>query len=149
MDLRPANEFVRRYHRHHKPVRGQRFSLAAYDRDELVGVAIVGRPVARGFDPATTVEVTRLCTNGAKNACSFLYGAAARAAKALGYRRIQTYILDTESGTSLKAAGWSYVALVDGRQWKHSTARQLYLDGNTRRSDQPTGAKQRWEKELG
>lgn len=148
IDLRSANTFIRLFHRHHKQVQGHRFSLSAYNGDELVGVAIVGRPVARGCDPGTTVEVTRLCTNGTKNACSFLYGAAARAAKALGYRLIQTYILETEPGTSLKAAGWRHAKVIAGRQWEHSTASQLFLDGHTRRTDQTIMAKQRWEKDL-
>ena len=72
----------------------------------LAGVAIVGRPVSRYLDDGLTLEVNRLCTDGTKNACSFLYGAAARAAKVLGYHRIVTYILDTESGVSLRASGW-------------------------------------------
>lgn len=111
-------------------------------------MAIVGRPVARGCDPATTLEVTRLCTTGAKNACSFLYAAAARAGRALGYQVIQTYILERELGTSLKAAGWSQVGRTPGRQWEHTAERQLRLDGHTRRTDQPTDAKQRWAKVL-
>ena len=146
--MKAANAFVARFHRHHKPVQGHRFSLAITMDGQVVGVAIVGRPVSRGCDAATSVEVTRLCTNGAKNACSFLYAAAARAARALGYRLIQTYILDSESGISLRAAGWSRVGAVRGRQWEHSTERQLHLDGHTRRTDQPTEAKQRWEKSL-
>lgn len=148
VELRAANAFVREHHRHHQPVQGHRFSLSAWVGAELVGVAIIGRPVARGCDPASTVEVTRLCTNGTKNACSFLYAAAARAAAALGYETIQTYILDWEPGTSLRAAGWARVATVAGRQWEHSTERQLRLDGHTRRIDQPTEAKQRWAKVL-
>ncbi len=97
--LAEANEFVSRHHRHHKPVVGHKFSIGAVMGDEIVGVVIVGRPVSRHRDDGLTLEVTRLCTNGAKNACSFLYGAAARAAFALGYRRIGTYIRKDEPGT--------------------------------------------------
>ena len=105
MSLADANGFVAEHHRHHKPVRGHKFSLGCMANGRLAGVAIVGRPVSRYLDDGLTLEVNRLCTDGTKNACSFLYGAAARAAKVLGYHRIVTYILDTESGVSLRASG--------------------------------------------
>ena len=104
MSLADANRFVAEHHRHHKPVRGHKFSLGCMANGRLAGVAIVGRPVSRYLDDGLTLEVNRLCTDGTKNACSFLYGAAARAAKVMGYRKIITYILDTESGTSLRLA---------------------------------------------
>lgn len=88
ISLRDANEYVRKYHRHHKPVAGHKFSIGCEADGELVGVIIAGRPVSRYLDDGFTLEVTRLCTNGEKNACSFLYGAAARAAAAMGYKRI-------------------------------------------------------------
>src|SRR6185437_13836615 len=88
LDLAEANAFVAAHHRHHKPVVGHRFSIGAVVNGELVGVAIVGRPVARMRDDGLTVEITRLCTDGTKNACSFLYGACARGAFALGFKRI-------------------------------------------------------------
>lgn len=115
--LADANAFVKVHHRHHKPVIGHLFSLGAVLGDELVGVAIVGRPVARMRDDGTTAEVTRLCTNGTRNACSFLYGAAARAAFALGFRRIGTYILASETGGTLKAAGWRLIGQTKGGSW--------------------------------
>ena len=93
ISLRDANEYVRQHHRHHKPVAGHKFSIGCEADGELVGVIIAGRPVSRYLDDGFTLEVTRLCTNGAKNACSFLYGAAARAAAAMGYKRIITYTL--------------------------------------------------------
>lgn len=117
IDLGEANAFVAKHHRHHRPVVGHLFSLGAALGDEIVGVAIVGRPVARSRDDGQTVEVTRLCTDGTKNACSFLYGACARAAFALGYKRIGTYILASESGTTLKASGWKLIGEVKGRSW--------------------------------
>lgn len=117
LDLESANEFVRRHHRHHGAVVGHKFSLGAVLGGELVGVVIVGRPVARGRDDGWTLEVTRLGTDGTRNACSFLYGAAARAAFALGYTRIGTYILASESGATLAAAGWRLVGEVKGRSW--------------------------------
>lgn len=105
--LKEANRFVALNHRHHLPVRGHKFSLAAYVNDDLHGVAIVGRPLSRVLDDGLTVEVLRLCTDGYKNACSFLYAAAARAARALGYKRIITYILQSESGVTLMASGFT------------------------------------------
>lgn len=117
ISLDEANAFVERHHRHHGPVVGHKFSLGATAGDQVVGVAIVGRPVARMRDDGLTLEVTRLCTDGTRNACSFLYGAAARAAFALGYRRIGTYILAGEEGASLTASGWRQIAVVTGRSW--------------------------------
>ena len=105
ISLKEANAFVGEYHRHHKPVAGHKFSLGCTLKGQLVGVAIVGRPVSRYLDEGMTLEVNRLCSTGEKNVCSFLYGAAARAAKALGYQRIITYTLDTEPGISLRASG--------------------------------------------
>src|SRR5258708_6397134 len=96
VELKEANAFIARFHRHHKPVVGHRFSLGVGNTDMLVGVAICGRPVARNCNPKETLEVTRLCTDGTKNACSWLYGASARIAKDLGYKKIQTYLLDEE-----------------------------------------------------
>ena len=115
--LDEANAFVARLHRHHKPVVGHLFSLGAVLNGELVGVAIVGRPVARMRDDGRTAEVTRLCTDGTKNACSFLYGAAARAAFALGFERIGTYILASETGTTLRASGWRLIGETKGGSW--------------------------------
>src|SRR5438128_1978674 len=104
LTLAAANAFVGAHHRHHRPIQGHKFSLGAGKDGQLVGVAIVGRPVSRMRDDGLTLEVTRLCVlPGTKNACSFLYGAVARAAFALGYHRIGTYILASEPGTSLRA----------------------------------------------
>jgi hypothetical protein len=117
LDLESANEFVLRTHRHHGPVVGHKFSIGAALDDKLVGVAIVGRPVSRHRDDGLTLEVTRLCTDGTRNACSFLYGAAARAAFALGYKRIGTYIRKDETGASVIGAGWRLVGETPGRSW--------------------------------
>ena len=117
MDLEGANEFVARHHRHHKSVVGHKFSIGAALGETLVGVVIVGRPVSRHRDDGDTLEVTRLCTDGTRNACSFLYGTAARAAFALGFRRIGTYIRADEPGVSLNASGWRMVYETPGRSW--------------------------------
>ena len=105
VNLDTANDFVRRFHRHNKPVLGSKFSIGVKD-DELRGVAIVGRPIAPKLDDGLTVEITRVCTDGTRNACSMLYGACRRVAKAMGYERIFTYTLPEEGGASLKAAGF-------------------------------------------
>jgi hypothetical protein len=117
IELGEANEFVRQVHRHHGPVVGHKFSLGAVKDEKIVGVAIVGRPTARRRDDGMTLEVTRLATDGTRNACSFLYGAAARAAFALGYKRIGTYILASENGATLKASGWRLIGGTPGRSW--------------------------------
>lgn len=122
MDLCPitleeANAYIEANHRHHGTVVGHKFSIGLAEAEQIIGVCIVGRPVARGFDDGLTVEVTRLCTDGTKNACSKLYGAAWRAAKALGYKRLITYTLASEDGASLRAAGWKVLHEVKGRSW--------------------------------
>lgn len=130
IDLAEANAFVAQHHRHHQPVVGHLFSIGAVLGDKIVGVVIVGRPVARLRDDGITAEVTRLCTDGVDRevfdrrgkkhtlgVCSFLYGAAARAAFALGFKRIGTYILASEVGVSLAAAGWRQMAETPGRSW--------------------------------
>jgi hypothetical protein len=121
IELEEANDFVAVLHRHHKPVAGHKFSLGAVQDDKLVGVSIVGRPVSRMRDDGTTLEVTRLCTDGTKNACSFLYGASARAAFALGYHRIGTYILASERGASLVACGWRLIGDRGGGSWSRGS----------------------------
>ena len=141
LELSEANELVARWHRHHKPAQGHRFSIGAVTDDgELVGAAIVGRPVARRTDYKKVLEVTRLVTNGHKNACSILYAAAARVAREMGYEKIQTFVLDTETGASCAAAGWICEAVgVGGLGWQSR-------DG--RKTDQPVTPKKRYSKTL-
>lgn len=101
-----AHDFVARVHRHHEPPPGDRWCIGAFHGGTLHGVAIIGRPIARELDEDVHVEVLRVATDGTKNACSFLYGWAARGAEALGFAHIFTYILASEPGTTLKAVGW-------------------------------------------
>ncbi len=146
--LKAAGRFVALHHRHNRAPHGALFAVAVHQDEELVGVGIVGRPVARLLQDGLTCEVVRVCTTGTYNACSILDGACRRAAKALGYRRIVTYTLASEPGTSLRAAGWVRTTEVIAGSW----ARQLRdrpnydLFGNKLRPEDED--KVRWESVL-
>lgn len=137
MTLDEANVFIAQHHRHHRAVVGHKFSLGAALGELVVGVAIISRPTARRLDNGWTLEVTRLCTDGTKNACSFLYGAAWRAVRALGYRRLITFTLPSESGSSLRAAGWKVIGETPGRSWS--------VPSRPRVDKHPLQARLRWE----
>ncbi|MEZ7521057.1 XF1762 family protein [Burkholderia vietnamiensis] len=145
--LAEANAFVATHHRHHKPVVGHKFSIAVGDdmlmcRDDqagICGVAIIGRPVARGNDDGWTLEVNRCCTDGTRNACSMLYGAAWRAVKAMGYRRLITYTLPAEGGASLRAAGWKLIGERGGGNWNTPARPRIDTSASLR------GVKHLWE----
>ena len=137
---RQANAFIKAHHRHHAPSVGDRFRVGVELDGRLVGVAVVGRPVARRLDNGTTVEVTRLCTDGTPNACSFLYSRCARIAREFGYARIVTYILGNEPGTSLMASGWVKDRDVPGQEWTRPS--------RPRQTSAPACDKQRWVKVL-
>lgn len=134
--IKDANVFVREYHRHHGPVVSGLFAVAAAESQRVVAVAIVGRPVARLAQDGWTAEVTRLASDGTANACSLLYAACWRAARALGWRRLITYTLASESGASLRAAGWRVVGQVTARQWSCPSRPRV---------ENPRQAKLRWE----
>lgn len=151
IDLKGARAFVGEHHRHNKPPIGHKFSIACYDGERLCGVVMVGRPISRRLDDGLTLEINRNCTDGTYNACSMLYGAACRAAKALGYKRIITYTLQSEPGTSLKASGWKIDELqAGGGSWSvPSRPRELVqttLIGNEIKYS--TENKVRWVKAL-
>lgn len=120
ISLKDANALVAYWHRHHGPTRGHKFSVGVVDGEGvLVGVAIAGRPVARALDDGRTLEVLRVATDGTPNVCSMLYGAVRRAAIGMGYRpeNVITYTLETEPGTSLRAAGWHRDGKTTGGRW--------------------------------
>jgi hypothetical protein len=135
--LREARAFVLEHHRHHGPPQGGLFALACSDGAKIVGVAIVGNPVARMLAGDFTAEVTRLCTTGERNACSALYAAAWRAARALGYRKLITYTLAEEGGASLRAAGWRCLGEAGGGSWSRKNRPRV--------DTHPTQTKLRWE----
>lgn len=148
-----AELFIEKYHRHHGKTQGDMFRVGAEENGELVGVVQCGRPVSRFLDDGKTIEVTRLCTNGKKNVCSFLYARAARVAQQLGYEKIITYILVSELGTSLKASGWRCDETnVGGIGHWNKGARPLTEDTQLsmfgRPKKYPTEKKQRWVKDL-
>lgn len=143
---RDAKDFVRAHHRHNKPPAGWRYGLAVANGWDLVAVAMIGRPVARALDHTQVVEVNRLCVDPtldpqlAWNACSMLYGEAAREAKRRGFQKIITYTLESEAGTGLKACGWDPAHVTAGGSWN--------TPSRPRKDTAPTCPKVRWEKEL-
>ena len=141
--LREAAAFVELHHRHHRAPRGCICSIAAARDGDVVGVAIVGRPVARLASDGWTAEVTRLCALDdatARNAPSLLLGAAWRAVRALGYRRLITYTLPSEGGASLRGAGFRVVAETRGGSWHRRARPRVDLH--------PTQEKLRWAREV-
>lgn len=137
--FREAKAFIQRHHRHHIPPHGWKFGIAVNDGEKVVGVITVGRPVARHYDDGWTFEVTRCCTDGTKNAASMLYAAAWRASRAMGAKRLITYCLQTEPGTSLRAAGWRCVGQAGGGTWNRPNTGRVRVDKH------PTEQKTLWE----
>lgn len=115
--LKTANDFINNYHRHHNGTVGCKFAIGLYEGDKMIGTAICGRPVSRRLDYGEICEINRLCTLGDENACSMLYGACSRIAKNMGYKKIITYILQSESGVTLKASNFSCDGLAGGTHW--------------------------------
>ena len=139
--LREANAFVKKFHRHHAPVVGARWSIGVSGESGLCGVAICGRPKARMLPRDALLEINRLATDGTRNACSKLYSTCAAIAKLMGFLDIETAILETEPGTSLRAAGFTFRRMSSGGDWNRPSR-------GGRRTDQPMGKKQIWGKSL-
>lgn len=146
--LREANSYVARHHRHNMPTNGHKWSVACYDGDRLCGVAIAGQPIERKLDDGLTIEIRRVCTDGTYNACSILYGACARIARDMGYKRVITYTLISEPGTSLKASGFENCGEAGGVSWNMPSrpreVEQITLFGTERKY--PDEKKIRWER---
>lgn len=133
ISLSTANGFVACNHRHSGQVVGHIFSVGLFDEEYILrGVAIVGRPVARALDDGATVEVTRLATDGTRNACSMLYAAARREAKRRGYGAVVTYTRTDESGASLRASGFRVAGKVTARQWSCPSRPRQWRDAVAR-----------------
>lgn len=140
ISFKEACRFVNRYHKHHRPPMGWKFGIAVNDGERVVGVIITSRPVARHLDDGYTLEVTRCCTDGStKNAASKLYAAAWRAARSMGYRRMISYTLEEEKGTSLIAAGYKLLYTTKKNNWNRPNIGRLRVDKH------PTGQKKLWE----
>lgn len=146
--LTDARRFVAEHHRHNGPPVGWRFGVGVEHEGRLVGVATAGTPKSRVLagDPLL-LEVNRTCTDGTPHVNSMLYGAIARAAAALGYRSLITYTLQSESGASLRATGWTLEAVSDREavDWLNREHPTLFGDGRR----MPDGPKFRWRKTLG
>jgi hypothetical protein len=125
IEIKHANAVIAKHHRHSAPVVGAKFAIGAVKDGELAGVVIVGRPIARNLDDGYTAEVLRLCTvpDAPKNACSFLYARAWQAWRAMGGALIITYTLQSESGASLRGAGWNLAQETGGNQWNGTRTR--------------------------
>jgi hypothetical protein len=137
LTLAEANALVSDKHRHHRSVVGYRWAIGAMKGEQLVGACIVGRCQARMVEQYMECSVTRLVTFGGKNECSFLYGAAARIAQEMGYEKIRTEILESEPGTSLKAAGWTFSHLTNGGNYDRPSRKR-------NKGIYPEGPKQVW-----
>lgn len=134
IELRPvtrtdAQAAVRNWHSHHKPHLGELWAVGAFVDGEMVGVVVVGRPVAPVLQAQGCLEVTRLAVNGYRNAASRLLGAAWGAAKAMGCRRLISYTRIDEEGTCYHAAGWRQTATVKGRGWTSGNKSDRWLPG--------------------
>ena len=137
LNLTEAKFFVDRFHRHHRASVGGFFAVGCSCGPDIVGVAIVGRPVSRMLDDGWTAELTRLCTTGTPHVASKLYAACWRAARAMGWKKLITYILSSEPGTSLKAAGWKCLGECGGGTWSRKARPRVDCH--------PTQRKIRWE----
>jgi hypothetical protein len=148
LTLAQARRYVAEHHRHNEPPIGHRFSIGLQRGGALVGVVIAGHPQARKADDGRTLELLRLTTEGDRNACSRLYSAACRAAFAMGYRKVITYTLEEEPGSSLLAAGFSVSGRTEGHQgWKHTAGpRAAELPRLFDPPKMPVGPKTRWER---
>jgi hypothetical protein len=136
MTLKAAKAYVREHHRHAKRIQGGLFAVGCELAGVLVGCAIVGRPVAWRLQDGRTAEIRRVCTDGTRNACSFLYRVCVRVASGLGYRRILTYTLESESGASLRGAGFVVTKRTRAEHWNRQSRQ---------RDEQPLQHKFRWE----
>lgn len=137
--LREAQEYINANHRHHNATVGCKFAIGCFAGDKMVGCAVCGRPVSRHLDNGLTLEINRVCTDGTRNACSMLYGACFRIAKAMGYCKVITYTLSSEPGASLRASNFTDAGIAGGTHWTGK---------RDRGQDIPHEMKRRWERVI-
>lgn len=137
--LREASEYINENHRHHNATVGCKFAIGCFVGDKMVGCAVCGRPVSRYLDNGLTLEINRVCTDGTRNACSMLYGACCRIAKAMGYCKVITYTLCSEPGASLRASNFADAGIAGGTHWTGKRDRGQQI---------PCEMKRRWEKVI-
>lgn len=144
MEIRPINfkdasKYINEHHRHHSATIGCKFCISCWENDELVGVAVCGRPVSRHLDDGFTLEINRVCTDGTFNVCSKLYGTCCKIAKQMGYKKVITYILEHENGSSLRASNFKFDGIAGGTHWTGKRNRGQNI---------PNELKTRWVKEF-
>ena len=138
--FKEASAYINQHHRHHKATIGCKFCISVIDDSgQLHGVAVCGRPVSRHLDDGVTLEINRVCTDETRNACSMLYGACCRIAKEMGYKRVITYILESENGASLRASNFTCEGPAGGTHWTGSRNRGQQI---------PAEMKKRWVRIL-
>lgn len=135
--LKDANDYVKKYHRHNIPTTGGKFAVSCLNDGVLCGVAICGRPVSRILDDGLTLEIYRNCTDGTRNACSKLYGACVKIARDMGYKRVITYTLASETGASVRAGNFVFSSCAGSLEWTGERRRDYYVA--------PAEMKNRWE----
>lgn len=141
-----ASEYIESHHRHNSRTAGCKFAIGCFNEENMVGVAVCGRPVSRHYDDGLTLEINRVCTDGTYNACSMLYGASCRVAKAMGYKKVITYTLVTENGASLKASNFICEGDAGGVEWtgERNPKNQYRQMSLFKTKDKPHVMKKRW-----
>lgn len=113
LTLAQANSFAAKQRENYRPFRGRRFAIGCAMDEKLVGIVILGKPVDEALDDGLTLAVNYIHATGGRTAYGMLYGAAARAAKALGYCRIIAFLPENISSSGLRAAGWKCAGPVE------------------------------------
>lgn len=137
IELKEANTFIEKYHRHNKKVLRDKFRIGLKQNGELIGVANAGRPIARLLNDGETIEITRVCVkNGYKNACSMLYARMVKICQLMGYKKVITYTLSKESQSSLKAIGAKIEGEIKPGSWNRKNRKRkeqtVYLEPKMR-----------------
>lgn len=149
--FKTASSYIEQYHRHNSKTVGCKFVVGCFEGERMCGVAVCGRPISRFYDDGLTIEINRVCTDGTPNACSMLYGASCRIAKAMGYKKAITYTLITENGASLKASNFICEGEAGGVEWtgeRNPKNKQYQQMSFVPIKEKPHVMKQRWVRYL-